>query len=541
MLTLLVGATISSSITPTQEPFPESFAKWQSSKYRTIMGSGIVPSPTDNYEFLFRNPVKHNNRAAAPITFDLRETNAVTSVKDQGATGNCWAFTTIAALEGSAIVQGMDALDLSEKNLRNRHRFDGDLISNGGNSEKSTAYLARWDGPVLESVDPFDESGIISASYPEQFRLGESRKFVRSDAIKAALMEYGALYTDMCSAESFYNYGAKTTFYLPGKYEGNHAVTLVGWDDTVFVKGAPKLGAWLIKNSWGSSWGDGGYFWLSYEDSSAVQMTVSFSDFRSPNSSESIYYYDTLGNTGSVGYGGETAYGAVSIGLRGTEKITEVGTYLRGNNGSVEISVYQTRTPDLYYEDDVTFSNLIVSTAQTFQEAGYYTVKLPSPVEGLPGDSFHVVVKYTVPNAVYPVPTEQSIQGYSSQARSNPGESYLSGDGEFFTDLDPSMNQSASINVITQTYDPVKMISHQTKSPSPISLVRNSDGYTITLHSSRTLNYRIRTIRGQVVAKVDSKLFGEGTHDLLLPSVPGMYLLEIRSLGIDQTVKLLVQ
>ena len=97
----------------------------------------------------------------------------------------------------------------------------------------------------------------------------------------------------------------------------NHAVTIVGWDDAYsaanFAAAPPGHGAWLVKNSWGTGWGQSGYFWVSYYDrycGTSDVFNAVFEAWRRPTNYSDIYSYDPLGQTDTVGYGSATAWGA---------------------------------------------------------------------------------------------------------------------------------------------------------------------------------------------------------------------------------------
>jgi hypothetical protein len=110
---------------------------------------------------------------------------------------------------------------------------------------------------------------------------------------------------------AYYNSSAYT-YYYSGSSNPNHAVTLAGWDDNKVVSGVPGNGAWLIKNSWGASWGDGGYFWISYYDSKAVEYAVAYCEAVPTWLYANNYQYDPFGWVSAVGFSSSTAWAQIS-------------------------------------------------------------------------------------------------------------------------------------------------------------------------------------------------------------------------------------
>ncbi|MCG2659160.1 MAG: surface layer protein B, partial [Kiritimatiellae bacterium] len=247
---------------------------------RTADGHGLgyipapfkLPQPTASFLSAQRNKLK----ASLPASYDLRTPyGKVSSVKDQGAYGNCWTFGTFGSME-SCLLTG-ETWDFSENNLANLHGFDY-AYGEGGNHLMSLAYLGRWGGPVLESADPYSNGPSSPTGLTVQKHI-QSAQFIPdravgntdNDAIKQAIMTYGGIYSAFCYNGAYYN-SANYAYYYNGDYVSawGHAITIVGWDDafdrTKFDMTPSGDGAFLIKNSWGTSWGDAGYFWISYYD-----------------------------------------------------------------------------------------------------------------------------------------------------------------------------------------------------------------------------------------------------------------------------------
>lgn len=188
--------------------------------------------------------------------FDWREHKGVTTVKDQGNCGSCWAFATIGSFEGSYAKQTNGTfINASEQDVLN---CSGDGSCSGGwiafnyiqnsgvSDEKDYPYTAT-DGKCnsVKKVYFVKSWGFV----------GENDSIPSVTALKHALCTYGPLAICVAVTNLFQAY---TTGVFDENANGpiNHMVTLIGWDD--------DLQAWLIKNSWGEFWGENGFMWIKY-------------------------------------------------------------------------------------------------------------------------------------------------------------------------------------------------------------------------------------------------------------------------------------
>jgi hypothetical protein len=269
--------------------------------------------------------------------------------------------------------------------------------------------------------------------------------FADADSIKNAIMTYGALDTTMYVNNAYYSSGTYT-YYYSGASVINHGVTVVGWDDNKVVSGAPANGAWIIKNSWGSAWGESGYFYISYYDSKAVKDAVAYTDIVPASDYQTVYQYDPFGMIGSFGCG-PTTWGANIFTPAANGYLGAVGFYAVQNNTAYEIKIYDNFSGGQ-------FSSLLGSVSGTAANAGYYTMALPSPILVTTGNSFGVVGKFTTSGYDYPVAFEYSYPGYSSDATAVAGQSYYSCSGTTFTDLTTlDATANVSIKALTVPYD----------------------------------------------------------------------------------------
>jgi parallel beta-helix repeat protein len=369
-----------------------------------------------------------------PSYYDLRAPGKVTPVKSQGSAGSCWAFATYSSLESCLVPSG--TYDFSENNMKNllnnwygspyQERFDS---WEGGDAWMSAAYLARWSGPINESDDPYSTTyGMSPAGLSEQKHVQEVVRLTDMNAIKEAVMHYGAVQTSFYWQSQYYN-ATDHSYYCP-REGGNHAVAIVGWDDNFTSPEFPEKGAYIIKNSWGTDWGEEGYFYLSYHDANAGDEATVFIAEETDNY-DNIYQYDPLGWASSFGYETTSAWGASVFTAENDEALEAVSFYTTSNDTQYEINIYLAPTPG----SPVNSSGAVAAVSGTCPEAGYHTVPLDAAVLLDSGRDFSVVIRFTTPGYTYPLAIEKPISGYSSKATANAGESYVSADGSSWSDL----------------------------------------------------------------------------------------------------------
>ena len=218
-----------------------------------------------------------------PSYYNLADHGYVSSVKNQNI-GNCWAFAGAAALESCILKATGIEYNLSEDRLTelsNEYMPDvfpeGKERNDGGNLYYSIGYYTSWLGAVKENYSTQNPVNIINVQ--NVLFIKPSNKFYdNKNDIKKAILTYGAV-------ASAYHYNSS---YLNNwNYYNNinnttttHESVIVGWDDNYdrnnFYTPAPSNGAWIVKNSWGNTWGNKGYVYISYDDVSFAKIHDSY-------------------------------------------------------------------------------------------------------------------------------------------------------------------------------------------------------------------------------------------------------------------------
>lgn len=394
-----------------------------------------IVSSTNNYSlFVYKSLFN----GTLPARYNLAENGFVTDVKNQQDSGNCWAFAALASLETCVLKASNKTFNFSVENMKNLiemySAYGWKMETNeGGYNGMSMGYLASWLGPVNATLDPFDDKGTLSPLLDSEMHiqniyvLPARTSYTDNDAIKEAILKYGGLYASYYHSAGYLN--SKTNaYYDPYTGNGNHAITVVGWDDNYsknnFYTAPAGDGAFIVKNSWGSSWGDNGYFYISYydrvlfavnKDNQAFTYILNDTVRYTKN-----YQYDVAGMTDYLITGKKTVWYQNIYNATGNEAIAAVSTFFN-TTVDYEISIYV---------NDV----LQLTQNGRHEGSGYYTIPLKEYVPVTVGDIFKIVVKLANPqNGYAAVPISEQLS--TTRCYYAPGVSYFSNDGKKWTDL----------------------------------------------------------------------------------------------------------
>ncbi|HUT95813.1 MAG TPA: C1 family peptidase, partial [Thermoguttaceae bacterium] len=212
-------------------------------------------------------------RGGLPDAFDWRDYDGCTPIRNQGACGSCWAFCAIGAMECALKIYDGASTNLSEQWLVSTCTDAGDC--GGGWHSSAFNYLrcgggvdpCGGGGAVLEADFPYQASNSpCYCPYPHPYCLGTwayigdgGWSIPSVDQIKQAIYDHGPV--AVCIRAGYGEFYA----YNGGVFNScrdepiDHCVVLVGWDDNQGTNGV-----WILRNSWGAGWGDGGYMLIEY-------------------------------------------------------------------------------------------------------------------------------------------------------------------------------------------------------------------------------------------------------------------------------------
>jgi C1A family cysteine protease len=461
----------------------------------------IVPKQQDNNSVNYYdqdgneiNIMSLNNdvnvdESALPSSYDLRDENRVTPVRNQGSQGLCWDFGATASIESNILTQkslsaniespAYKNLDLSEagntwyihtpsadKNSIFSYEYiaDSSKGTNGGAADTVASSLFCGFGTYPEELLPYDQwnKGYSSSlRFYSDYRLKEFTQLTYdTDLIKNKVIENGAVSMryNCFTSNTYMTDDGMETYYDDGssieEYFGDaHIVAIVGWDDS-FSKDNfnPAMqpesdGAWLCKNSWGedqcsTAKGYEGYFWISYEtDISEVTQFI----MESNNEFDNIYQIQGVADLSISLDSAANVFTAQS-----DEVIKQVG--LR-NIGALDAEIEIYKLNDGYTSP--TDGKKICQFSAKSDFAGIHMFDCPTEVTIATGDVFSVVVTNKG--------DEMFINLSNNSENEQSGLSYVKYSGDSWQDSSNTDDGFASIKVFTSNAsgvaDKTKLIS----------------------------------------------------------------------------------
>jgi C1A family cysteine protease/chitodextrinase len=200
---------------------------------------------------------------SVPSSFTYCDASSCTPIKDQGQCGGCWAFASTGVMEQAVKKASGTTLNLSEQHLISCNTY-GYTCAQGGDQGfpwyLSTADKSGQVGTVYGADYPFTakDASCVSKTHHEKIASWTQMTSgtATTDQLKQAIYDHGALWVAVCADSTWDSYRG-------GVYQGsstctkvNHAIILTGWDDST--------GTFLLRNSWGKSWGESGYMRIKY-------------------------------------------------------------------------------------------------------------------------------------------------------------------------------------------------------------------------------------------------------------------------------------
>jgi C1A family cysteine protease len=218
---------------------------------------GLYPDP--NFPKMPERGEDYAARGSADLRYKMG------SVKNQASCGSCWAFAMIGCVE--AVHNGK--VDLSEQELVSCCKSSSGC--NGGYIGSTASWVKTQGGALLEKDYPYTSGSGNNGSCKNlsgtRYNINGYSNVTSDSAIKAALDSGYTVNTGMKVYQDFYNYKSGVYKYTTGSYLGGHAVVICGYNDSGKY--------WIVKNSWGTGWGEKGYFRIAYGDCSIPWMAIS--------------------------------------------------------------------------------------------------------------------------------------------------------------------------------------------------------------------------------------------------------------------------
>ena len=488
LLTVLcVLATWISPMALSEAPKAETTASKHLLSYRPSLASKRLAQTDKNRDFTPPTDL--------PSSYSSLDLGYMTPIKDQLQYGVCWSFSIMACAETATIKEHLTdnpSPDYSEWAL-SYHAYRGvtDPLGGlagdtvlltgsvgderetdqnryllvGGDYMRGAITLSNWRGVTEESLAPY--SAVVadmelspdeSTTYEDALHLEDAiwLEMNSEDAFaeaKARLLEYGAAAITIYMNQDCMN-EENGAYYCNDKENAyiDHGVVLCGWDDDYPASnfgtekgGVPSHnGAWLIRNSWGEWGGNGGYFWMSYEDATFTLdgCQIAFFRFAPADKYDYNYQYDGHDDICLLSQEGtKTAFAANVFTAQHDEELKATSNvYFNESGGAYTVRVYRNLTDSA----DPTSGELMGEKAFTDVVQGFHTDVLDMPVELTAGTTFSVVYELSTPDDASLVTCRSATYNLETITceyvnKGETGQSFYSFDGAAWNDtFDPA-------------------------------------------------------------------------------------------------------
>ena len=369
--------------------------------------------------------------ALVPNAYDLRDNKRVSEIRNQGSYGTCWAFAATSALESSLLPEEKALFSVDHMTMSNS--FDANQYD-GGEYTMGMAYLAAWQGPVYEADDPYgdgeSDASLKAVRHVQEMQIIDGKDY---EGIKEAVFKYGgvqtSIYNSLKSSQSrspYYDRRTSSYCYI-GTEKPNHDVVIIGWDDSYskdnFSVDLEGDGAFICQNSWGSEFGDGGIFYISYYDTNIGTHNVVYTGIEDSDNYDHIYQSDLCGWVGQLGYNKESIYGANVYTAESNQNLTAASFYATGKDSEYQLYVVKN------FEDESSLSNMTPVASGKLSNAGYYTIPFDKQIALDAGERYAVVLFISTPDAVHPLAIEYEADDATADVVLDDGEGYVSANG----------------------------------------------------------------------------------------------------------------
>ena len=468
--TVLVDSS-ESNYTPEYQQYLKDLENGDTAKYGGVIPRAVTPSYFDEEGYV----------GTAISFYDPRGGGWLTPAKNQGRLDTCWTFAANACLEAAVTRLTGQKQSFSEQHMRfvlsdklretnssaDKKGYYTKSSDTGGNMPIALAYLTNWNEPILNKQNVTWQAPVSSADVPYsdtpnlnwpqnmdargRIHVTDTEE-VEISKIKDYILRFGAVSANLYMSErsDYYNenYNALNVYKIdkqpgvspPKDIPPNHAVTVVGWDDnfskTKFSRQPEHDGAWLVKNSYGTDFGEDGYFWVSYEDkyfsNSSKNYPVAITGVEPANQDEKMLSYDFMPMERKTIY----RYTGVSESRIFTANVFDFSELADEYGQISKVMFYAGAVGCWYYiyikplnADGtlpvITYADRPLASGPIAAQ-GYKTVEISGPPYFLPSNAgkYAVIVGYTPDdhegiNVYY----EDNVTGHH-EAACNPGESY---------------------------------------------------------------------------------------------------------------------